>query len=735
MFVLFSIKIQKKMIDQETVAFTLIAAGIGYMILTNLQGNPVDEEAERQKVLEGMRSRASEIKKYVLDIHSRAGDLDDVETQRQGVVQRFLAMQQQNEMVGAKYPEFQRVARSITVDVERDIKRYLPQSVYHGDQEMLEPLEGRAHSAPGAQTPKKPGERRTQSMFNPGSEPDFVQLQPGEQHGLQLRDIGPDELKKFTRERDLSYFQRPRTRMASDLPSISESGAEMLPALKRFNRHNLESGSRGAAPGRSAFVTLAKSASPASVHAEERSISRAAISDATSLLVNKDHSHALVNNDTPVPKPVPQVSDHVNESHFKDQTFGPKNPRLPVGENVVKSFEPDENKSAHDNNRLDNQQPAVSSSFMQSPIPVADNKTDSPPNDKRAAEELSEGSDEGGSGSAKAIDLTRSVGSSETSVAGFAFKVTSVFEEFVSEERHQEIIDSTRDEIMQDIDTIQRLLEGRKRENTQGDYTEAKKDLLRLLPNNNKLKEHIKVWDQQLRNMNFPDIRLKSRPITNVAGGGRASHAEIERGEHTDRVRRDREQVNVDRRGREREDLLNQRRKVVLPRVTYDPSRPLPGGVKPDTPIVMHSGREQRDTSANYPITIAAFEQKNPGKYAQMMDAHGALANQFRKLWTGHRVASIPKTFYEHIRDAMFPNDRKSPSLTWGQALLRAERIMKSKEFGTQAEEMKKGRAWGEKQYRKSGGSSAKSKQIWDNWVAARKHKGLPNPKGYKMHP
>ena len=172
-------------------------------------------------------------------------------------------------MVGAKYPEFQRVARSITVDVERDIKRYLPQSVYHGDQEMLEPLEGRAHSAPGAQTPKKPGERRTQSMFNPGSEPDFVQLQPGEQHGLQLRDIGPDELKKFTRDRDLSYFQRPRTRMASDLPSISESGAEMLPALKRFNRHNLESGSRGAAPGRSAFVTLPKSNTPASVHARQ----------------------------------------------------------------------------------------------------------------------------------------------------------------------------------------------------------------------------------------------------------------------------------------------------------------------------------------------------------------------------------------------------------------------------------------------------------------------------------
>ena len=307
------------------------------------------------------------------------------------------------------------------------------------------------------------------------------------------------------------------------------------------------------------------------------------------------------------------------------------------------------------------------------------------------------------------------------------------FEEFMSAERHDDLADEAADEIQQDIDTILRLLEGRKRENTQAEFEEAKKDLLRLLPSNDTLKAQIKRWDDKYREMKYtPDVRLKPRPVTRVVGGGRSSHASQERDENTEKLRREREQQNVNTRSRAREEALNKRRKT-RPSASAIVQRKMPGGVKePSEPeeFVMHSGRAKRDTSANYPIDLEQFKIKSPEKHAQMNASYGRIANNYNQLWKNHRVASQPLTFYKDVRNAMFPKDQQSPAMDFKRAVSSAGRKMKTKEAINIGQEMGYDKKWGKNLYISKHQKGVQ--KAWNQWLEA--NRGSLDPtKNYRM--
>ena len=365
-------------IDQETLVFTVLGGALVYMFLTNLPGQHIDEEAERQRVVSEMELRAEAIKQDALDLHSKVGELDNVESKRRGIVARYLALERENESAAQKYTgysQFQKRSRALSAQIQELVKKVVPQDLYHHDEEMLSPIpEGSAEGSRGySPTEGTFYTASRKAVSDVTSLPVFTQNLTAanlQQHNLE-RQYTLSRASEDLRSVVMSASPSPPGFIHSPSPVRPSVLHRDIPAdLAENNRHNLVVGGQDGSRSGSAFVQL-KSLHPSVKAANDRANSRAGTNDATIELVNTESEVGLLHNESRPSRPVAKVSEHVDQHNFANKDFGPKHPRHPVGETVVRTFESDETKAAHEGNAIDNQQPASASPFMQGEIPVA----------------------------------------------------------------------------------------------------------------------------------------------------------------------------------------------------------------------------------------------------------------------------------------------------------------------------------------------------------------------------
>jgi len=416
--------------------------------------------------------------------------------------------------------------------------------------------------------------------------------------------------------RPISASERVRMGERESPLSVGSS----VDAWRKENRHNTEEGMVAANDG-GAFVQMERSQTPLVKIAEERAQENAGLSDATSLIVNNhDSVKAQVNAETPIPRPVPRTQNHETTLVFENEDSKPAVPSRVIPQPVIKSHEPDLSQSAMEHNQLDDLQPPSQSPFLQLGTPLADNESSSP-NLKREAEDVEEMEEQ-----------TKLLETGDAEPSQHLYKFTNegaVYEEFMSEGRKQDITDEFRDEVLASIASIQKILEGRSRENSGAKFEESINRILNILPANDKVQQQVKAWRQSYEGQRAVVHDVRGKKVTTVGTGKiegiRLRHAESERNEQEELSRR------------EREHSINKARSVARANA-----------------LASH-----RQASAAKPISFAALGETDSTLHTQVNNAWRAIVDTYKgvggkNLWKNKQPVRV-KTFWAWVRSQMYP--------------------------------------------------------------------------------